>query len=1205
VWGLGLLIGLILITSPMLAQTGRGVIRGVIQDPNGGVVPGADVKLTQVGTNVVRTGVSNEVGVYYFGALPTGKYQVMVQMPGFADWNGEVELGAGATVTVNVNLAVGQVSTVVEVTGAAVQEVTNDRMEVADVKDFNRIQQLPLNGRQIATLFNLTPGVEGGGNARVVGQKVGSLEITLDGISLVDRFGGGISRVQPGLDTVQEFRIETVGSDARYSRPSTVTLATRSGTNEFHGSVFETHRNNGAGLRTRRREEATGDAAQLIRNEFGVTAGGPVWLGSLYDGRDKTFWFFSYEGLRQRQSSLTMGRSVPTEAMWNGDLSNLIDDSGTLTVLYDPMTTDANGARLPFPGNIIPSDRISPFARTLSQLTARPLDPSKNPVLEENFYKFYPRITTTNLYTVKVDQTLGEDNLSVRYTRTTQNYSQQGGVYGNPSSPEAGLGTSRSDATVTNVAVNYAKVFSPELLSELLVGVHRSYKSSGTLADFTDYAGELGLPNPFGVTGWPSLYASGAYPWGYWDSDNRKDEALTGVVAEDNVTWVKGNHVMQFGGKFRRELNNVRELQQAQGSHSFGGSYTALYDPASDSAFSYTGNGFADALLGLGDYFSNQYNRGFFYFQQNEIGLYFNDKWKVSPKLTLSLGLRWDAWTPYKEKYDRLAAVDPNNFADVFQVITPGSTDIYSIQGIPPAVLDSWAARGLSYTTADAVGFPSALFSSDYNNFGPRLALAYELNDKTVIKGGYGEYFWTMPLSQILQTSRTQPPLNLRFTTEPGWKNDSGNWTLVNAPGTVDFLPNVTVPIEGIVSMPISARSGVAWDGRNWGDARAQTWHATVEREVMKDTVLRMTYTGNHSSNLETRFTLNSREAEYNYVARTGQAPPGNRDLLRPNPDWGLTGMSRQGFANTHSAQAEVEKRFSDGYGFQFFYVFTRSLSNTDAGGFTSGNSSINSGAGGGQIPELANFFQYDNPLGIAPITSMSADQLARTVYFNSTNIPPHRIRYNGIVDLPFGKGKRWGGDASGALNQVIGGWQMAFIGDWNGGFWQGLSSSLFMFQDPLLNKDQRIEMTIFGQRQLLWFRGDFSPSQATATTGDLEALVPSDRSQRAVHPAGANYDNRFPQTLADGTVRQTGIGELYNPTPRAFIMGPGAWNLDFSIFKNFTFAEDYRLRFTADFFNMFNHPNMVNPSNSQGLINLGRQSNEPRTIQFSLRFDW
>ncbi len=197
--------------------------------------------------------------------------------------------------------------------------------------------------------------------------------------------------------------------------------------------------------------------------------------------------------------------------------------------------------------------------------------------------------------------------------------------------------------------------------------------------------------------------------------------------------------------------------------------------------------------LGLPDYLSNQFNRGYFYFRQTERSLYFNDNWKVSPRLTLNFGVRWDNWTPYTEKFDRLAAVDIDTIGSKFEVVTPGSVDIYSLRDIPRSVLDSWSARGLTYTTADKIGYPSKLFATDNNNFAPRLGAAFKITDKTVIRGGYGEYFWPMPLNQILQASRTNPPLNLRYTNEPQFFDGSGDYVYRSLPTSQFFTPNATV----------------------------------------------------------------------------------------------------------------------------------------------------------------------------------------------------------------------------------------------------------------------------------------------------------------------------------------------------------------------------------------------------------------------------
>ncbi|MPY87517.1 MAG: hypothetical protein GEU99_06315 [Luteitalea sp.] len=1187
------LIAVLVLPHTVVAQTGSGVVTGVVQDVNEAVIPGLEVSLVNLDTNVSQATVTNEVGLYYFGGIPRGNYRISVQLEGFQTWTTNFELQVGQTASISPTLEIGEIGETLEVQGAA-PLINTEAMGEADVRDFDRIQQLPLNGRSVANLFNLTPGVEGGGNARVLGQKVGSLQITTDGISSVDRFGGGMVRIPPALDAIQEFRIDTVGADARYSRPATVTLVTRSGTNELHGSLFEVHRNNAGGLRARRREESEGDAAKLIRNEFGANGGGPVRLGPLYDGQDRTFWFAAFEGLRQRQENLTVS-SVPTDAMWNGDMSGLVDAQGNQITIYDPLTTDENGVRQPFPNNVIPRDRIHPFAQQLQGLT-HPATNDINPLVGNNLETAYPVKNDENKLTLKVDHVLSPiDHLSVRWSRDTRENRTEGGRFGSPANAEAGLGTGRQDVEINNVSVNYRRTFAPTLLSEVLVGVNRSNNSSGTLADATPFANELGLPNPFGVTGWPTLSAE--FP--AWDADNRNDQALTRGTVEGNLTWIKGDHAIQFGGAFSREHNNVRELQQAQGSHSWNGDWTGLYDPIGDQRVSRTGHEFADMLLGTPSFLSNQFNRGFFYLRNSELAFYVQDKWTVTPRLTLHLGLRWEKWTPFTEGQNRLAAIDPDTALDSFQVVTATGHDMRSLPGVPPAALDSWEVRGLSWVTADQVGMPDSLFAADNNNFGPRVGAAFRLTDRTVLRGSYGEYFWPMPLSQILQTSRINPPLNLRFTTQPNLTDGSGTWTLRNQPNPDNFVGRADVATEGIVDITSNAAQALVWDARNWQDARSQAWNVTIEHEFIKETAVRLSYLGNHGSNLEQRASFNSQELEFNFIERTGEPVVGQRDVLRANPDWNPHYLNRTGRSNTHSAQVEVARRFTDGLAFQWFYTYSRQRTTTDADGFNPGNGTINNTAGNRAVPE--NHQILGNP-------SLSYDDRLDLIYFNGTNVPPHRIGYNALVDLPFGRGRRWAGDVAPWLNQLIGGWQVALIGDWRSGFWSSIDPSRRQFGSPdeiLLDEDDRMIVDIFGREQRLWFRGDFDPNEAISAGGDLAALVNPDCTQRVVRQLGPSCDNQLPQELSDGTIRLTPVGDAFNTDPRAFFLGPGAWNLDFSLFKHFSLSNGMSLRFTADFFNVFNHPNDVAPDSVTGLQDLSQQDNEPRTIQLSLRLNW
>jgi hypothetical protein len=575
-----------------------------------------------------------------------------------------------------------------------------------------------------------------------------------------------------------------------------------------------------------------------------------------------------------------------------------------------------------------------------------------------------------------------------------------------------------------------------------------------------------------------------------------------------------------------------------------------------------------------------------------------HDSWKVSPRVTLELGVRWDKWTAYEEKYNRLVNVDLNNFANKFEVITPKNVKMEEIQGIPPAVLTSWRGRGLTWKTAQEAGFPDNLIPGDNNNFGPRLGAAIRLTKGFVLRTGYGEYFWTMPLSQILQTSRTNPPLNLRFSNNLSDQNGAVPfYALKSAPGQSDFIGRAAVDTNGTIILSSNAQSMMPWQSTDWKDNRLHSWHFTLEREVMKDTAVRLSYLGNHGRDLEQRFSINGLETEYNYQARTGLARPSVADLRRVNRNWNFAAANHTGYSNNHSLQAEIERRYSNGLAFQWFYTYTRALNTTDVGGFTSGNGGINNTDGGNAVPESKQILGAPN---------LSYEDRLKLVYYNSREVPAQRIRYNGIYTLPIGKGKKFGANSGRALDAVIGGWEVASIGEWRGGRWLSVGSGGWLFGDPTLSEEQRLLLTFSGRPQRLWFKGDFDPRLATnVDPAALQALVPVDRGQRVFHPLGANFNNQIPQTLGDGTVRLTTVADNVNWNARNFFRGPGSWNVDASLFKHFNFTERYRLRLTADFFNFFNHPLDNEPNATTGLQDLSSQANAPRIIQFSARFQW
>lgn len=1171
---------------------GTATIRGTVFDATGAAIPGANIVVTNVETNFTRQMVTSAEGIYSVSTLGSGNYRVQVETPGFKQWSGTLVLQTGQTAVVDAVMQLGSVDTVVEVTGAA-PIITTESAEVGDVKDAQRIRQLPLDGRNISSLFSLTPGVEGGGTPRVNGMKVGATEMLLDGVSVVDRFGGGLGLVQPGLDSVNEFRIETAGSQAQYSRPATVTLMTKSGTNELHGSIFATHRNNAAGLRARTRQDGN-TAPKLIRNEFGASAGGPLFLPKFYDGRNKTFWFAAYEGLRQRESRNVRG-TVPTAAMWGGDFGGLVDAQGRVTTIYDPLTTANNGVRTPFANGKISTNRLSPFYQTMRSVTALPSN-NINPLIGNNLDIVYPNVTDTYKISTRADHRFSEkDTLMGRFMVSDLLGTIGGGIYGTPPlGMKDAYGSGRNDNRLYTVSIQEMHMFTPTLLNELTLGLQRNTYSGGTLADNKNWLKELGLPNPFGAVGWPTMYA-GDYGW---DGNNRQDRNLTGYVIEDNLTWVTGKHTFKMGGKLRYEQNNVRELQQAQGSHDFSTAWTAQYDPAGDQRVPYTGYEQATMALGLPTYLSYQSNRGYFYFRQFESGLYFQDTWKVSNRLTLDLGIRWDRWSPYTEKQNRFVQIDPTTIASKFQVVTPGNVKLEDIPNVPQSQLDSWALRGLSWTSADQVGMPEHLLRQDNNNFGPRIGFAYKLTDKSVIRASYGEYFWTMPLAQILQTMRTTPPLNLRYTNELGSLDGTSTFAVRTTPQPDFFIGTVDVKTDGIVPISSSAQGGLLMDGRNWKEGRARKYHFTFEHQFLKDSAVRLSYLGDMGRDMEQRYSTNARESEYNYVTRTGENPPGVRDLMRVNQNWNLHAVNRSGYSNTHSLQGEFEKRYSFGLLGQMFYTFTRSLSTSDAGGFSAANGNINAtGSSAASVPESRQIL--GNP-------TMSQDDLLKLVYYNSGAIPAHRVRWNGVYDLPFGKGRKFLGSSSGFANALVGGWQFTTIGTWAGGDWLSVSSSRYLFGDPTLDANERLLLNFGGREQRLWFRGDFNPAQASGVDQNaLQALIPLNASERVLRQVGPNADNRVPIQLANGTTRLTTITDMVNWNARNFFRGPGSWNADITVSKSFSLTERANLQFSADFFNAFNHPVDVNPNSTTGLQDLSQQANGPRVIQLRSRISW
>ncbi len=402
--GFGFLLSILLITAGLgFSQTGTGNIQGVVKDATGAVVPSATVTIVHTATGGQNKTQTNEVGFYFFPSIQVGEYQISVESAGMDAWKGALSLLAGQSAVVEPVLKLGTTATAVTVAGDVTPLITTTSPTVATVVEHTRIEQLPLNGRNITTLLYMTvPGLESGSVPRNYGLRYAT-EMLQDGAILENREWQSIPARPPGLDTIEEFRAETLNSSAKMNRPGTFILTTRSGTNEVHGSFFETARNSAIGV-ARARTDFFTKPPHLARNEFGASLGGPVFFPKIYNGKNKTFFFFSYEGYQLRQSN-TRTTEVPTAAMRQGDFTGLVDSQGRKFTLYDPLTTQSaadNWSRSPFANNQIPMSRQSPLAKYLYSVTPLPTT-ADNPLVAANF--FGPGFAQTRQYTIttKID----------------------------------------------------------------------------------------------------------------------------------------------------------------------------------------------------------------------------------------------------------------------------------------------------------------------------------------------------------------------------------------------------------------------------------------------------------------------------------------------------------------------------------------------------------------------------------------------------------------------------------------------------------------------------------------------------------------------------------------------------------------------------------------------------------------------------------
>jgi hypothetical protein len=990
------LITLLAISLPVAAQTGSAAINGTVTDAQGAVLAGATVLAMHETTNVVYRTVTTPSGVYTIPALPVGPYRITVEADGFKrESRRGILLRVSDNVRTDFQMAIGAVTETVEVTGQAAL-VDSSSATINKVVESRRLVDLPLNGRSALSMVVLTPNVRSsnvsaqgfadrGANVSsfsVNGGPMSYNNLTLDGASN-NNARNYDSNVNPAVDAVEEFKVESgvMSAEHGFTLGGVVSLVTKSGTNQFHGSLYEFLRNDALDARntfaTRR--------PPLRYNQFGGAIGGPI-------RRDKTFFFGNYEGWILR-NYYTVNATTPTNALRSGDFSQFRNNQGALIPIFDPNSTAANPAgtgfvRSPFPGNVIPTQRLDPVAQNILKVYPQPNTTPTNAFTNaNNFAGNFDARSSARQFTTKIDQHFAASNrLGFRYS-----YWQHLDDQAANSTPyfDYEYRTRNDNYKNFNFVLEDTHTFSPRLLNTFRTALSRQNFLFEPGTSGTNPVTKFGLPanvpdvvapiitiadspaiQTFPRTAFSSPGNIGMYTW----------------QIQDSVNWIAGRHSIKMGVDFRKNLYAIYLTAAISGQYNFNSRLTA--NPQSLAG---TGSGLASFALGSVATATIDSNIGVSY-PSSSYAAFIQDDIKLTRTFTLNLGLRYD--------YQQIPW-ERHNGISVFN-----ATSINSLNNLPGR---------LDFAGQDFQGAP---IDPDRNDFGPRAGFAWDVlgNGSTVLRGGYGIYY---PFIFPITAGGNGYP-SLGFT---------NNFTNYNPPGNnIDLpafqlqggLPTPPIPPLGSAVRPSAFYSqNVSSIQRNDRTPYSQQFTLSLQRQLRGGYLVEASYSGNKGTKLAgASYDYNQMDPRLLSLGSSlldnvpnpyagqvtgsfGGASIQRRQLLRPLPYYGNISITNPHDASSiyHSFLLNVEKRFSRGLVFLASYTFGKSISD----GVT----------GKAGVAEQIN------------VTDFQSGRYNRAV---ERAIDPtdsaSRFVTSGVYELPFGPNKAVN-SSIGFVNRLIEGWQV------------------------------------------------------------------------------------------------------------------------------------------------------------------------------------
>jgi hypothetical protein len=1270
-----------------MAQSGAGSIEGRVTDSTGAIMPGASIHVVNQATGVNADAKANGAGYYQVPGLFTGTYTVSVTATGMETYQKTVQLLVGQNAAINFSLRAGSVTQKVEVNSDAVQLVTTTSPTLSSTLENSRINQLPMNGREIITLVGeTTPGLTSHYGPGTIANGLledSSIEYEADGVPLLNRnFGGPNSMTQsqyPDPDTIQEVRTETANSGAQFATPATAIISTKSGTNSLHGSLFETMRNNAVGIARGRADLPNSTAPLLIRNEFGASAGGPILIPHVYDGRNKSFWFLAYERYSQISSTYEPV-FVPTVAMRKGDFSGLVNSNGVLQQLYDPDTTyDSGGApcpgtidpktnqtvpnqfcRKPFENNQIPISRLNPITKILYDLTPLPSNDA-DPLVSSNLSVADPSVFIVPTITFRVDHSFGpKDKAYVRYTSNNQtdlalrNYPKKSpATLAADGIPAHASGLQNIADTQFAAALNYTHIFSPTFYSETTASQQWFYQFVGGGGyPKTNYETQFfGLPNNFGETGFPVICGSCLMPFGGDQFQYYENQIIFDY--DENLTKTVGKHQFHFGGRYRRERLSYLPSRQNDAAN-FDATGTSLEDPSTGTNYNglaNTGETEADFFLGDASSYSVTLEPPQGHGHDMEWDLYFQDDWKVTKNLTLNFGLR-NTYLPGFWTKDGLATTyDFKNNA--FVMTNP--TSYYVDHGYTTqAIIANLQNIGVTFERSAQAGFPDSNAQNN-NEFEPRVGFAWQpFGSKvgTVLRGGYGKFVFPTALRYSWQNGFSGFPYVQNYPqnyNSAAQSPDGLNNYLVRNPQNVFMGKNSQNVVNSSTTDSILPGFGITALSPNYPPDVAQETSFTIEQPLKGNSALRVSWVWTHGSDLDQTYQVNAAMSPFVWNMSTGTpVPQGTASTIGTsqykatalNPYNNVTygGMSyyaKTGYSNDNALQINYQRLFHHGIAYQIFYVWQKAF--TGDGTVTTDQ-------------------DYLGTRGAAPNTTFAAPPGGSTITLGGTpparpaNVPvwqtwrgltdweqyvvnggnpQQEIEFNGIIDLPFGKGKQFLRNAHGFLNELVGGFQLAGDGSILGQYFApiathwGPTNPIKVYKHGLPIKDCR-SGTCYKSYE--WFNGYLGPKVLPAPLGNCTSKCVEGLPSNWVpfvtpinnDPAYSDYGNdnvlvSSPALLASN--KGAPVKVAYSPGPsgnnpfsKTILAGPKYWSADLSLFKVFPITERVNLRINLDAFNVFNVQGDPSPSGTDGteLVQPGgvgaTSKNTPRQLQLTAR---